>query len=217
MSFPFSMGGLQMGTRTTILRSADQLVLISPGPFSEEDFESVEELGEVGTLAAPNLMHHLFMDRAVARYPSARVLLAPGLDEKRPDLKCDEVLSLNTRLEGLEHVFLEGMPRLNECVFYHGTSRTLILTDLAFNFVEHDHRLTRWFLTLNRAYRRFGPSRLLRHLFLRDAASLRTGLEKVLEWPFERIVVAHGEVLESSGREVLRQSYAWLLGGVPSR
>jgi len=33
----------------------------------------------------------------------------------------------------------------------------------------------------------------------------------ILAWDFDRVVVAHGEVLESGGREALRQGYAWLL------
>jgi hypothetical protein len=35
----------------------------------------------------------------------------------------------------------------------------------------------------------------------------------MLAWDFDRIVIAHGEVLESGGREALRAGYAWLLAG----
>jgi hypothetical protein len=38
-------------------------------------------------------------------------------------------------------------------------------------------------------------------------------LERILEWPFERVVVAHGEVSETGGREELVRGYSWLLGG----
>jgi hypothetical protein len=32
----------------------------------------------------------------------------------------------------------------------------------------------------------------------------------MLAWDFDRIVVAHGDVIASGGREVLRRAYAWL-------
>jgi len=32
-------------------------------------------------------------------------------------------------------------------------------------------------------------------------------------WPFERVVVAHGDVSERGGREELARGYAWLPGG----
>ncbi len=35
----------------------------------------------------------------------------------------------------------------------------------------------------------------------------------MLERPFDRVVVAHGEVSEKGGREELIRGYSWLLGG----
>jgi len=48
--------------------------------------------------------------------------------------------------------------------------------------------------------------------FFRDRAAARAVLERVLSWDFDRIVVAHGQVLEHGGREALRSGYAWVLG-----
>ena len=54
---------------------------------------------------------------------------------------------------------------------------------------------------------------LLRQLIheLRDRNAFRSSLERILEWPFDRIVVAHGEVSETGGREQLMHGYSWLL------
>jgi hypothetical protein len=38
-------------------------------------------------------------------------------------------------------------------------------------------------------------------------------LERILEWPFDRVVVAHGEVSDKGGHEELVRGYSWLLGG----
>ena len=35
-------------------------------------------------------------------------------------------------------------------------------------------------------------------------------LDRVPAWEFDRVVVTHGEMLESGGRDALRQAYPWL-------
>ena len=45
-----------------------------------------------------------------------------------------------------------------------------------------------------------------------DRDAFRASLERMLDWPFERVIVAHGAVSERGGREELVRNYAWLLG-----
>jgi hypothetical protein len=61
-----------------------------------------------------------------------------------------------------------------------------------------------------RSYGRFGPSSLDPFL-IRDRSAARRSLERILAWDFDRVVVAHGDVLESGGPDALRAGYAWLL------
>ena len=95
-------------------------------------------------------------------------------------------------------------------VFLHRASRTLILCDLAFNFGPGAAAPTRLLMKLLRSYGSFGPSKLDPWL-IRDRDAARQSLERILAWDFDRVVVAHGDVLESGGREALREGYAWLL------
>ena len=60
------------------------------------------------------------------------------------------------------------------------------------------------------SYGRFGPSSLDPWL-IRDRAAARASLERILAWDFDRVVVAHGAVLEHGGRDALRRGYRWLL------
>jgi len=99
---------------------------------------------------------------------------------------------------------------MNELVFFHAASRTLVLTDLAFNVRSADSFVTRLFMRVNGALGTFGPSRLAKRVFLGDLAEVRIGIDRILAWDFDRVVVSHGEVLESGGREALRTGYAWL-------
>ena len=98
---------------------------------------------------------------------------------------------------------------IEEIVFCHRPSRTLLLTDLAFNVRESPSLPTRLWLRLNGVYGRFGPSRVARAL-IRDRAAARDSLDRILAWDFDRVVVSHGVVLESRGRRVLRNAYQWM-------
>ena len=69
---------------------------------------------------------------------------------------------------------------------------------------------TRVLMTLIRSYGHFGPS-TLDPLLIRHRPSARASLERILAWDFDRVIVAHGDVLEHGGREALRRGYSWLL------
>jgi len=139
--------------------------------------------------------------------------IAPGLERKRPDLVFEGVLGDEAPAPWrgqVDQVFFRGRPYENEVVFHHRASRTLILCDLAFHFRAGTHPVTRLLMQLIRSYDRFGPSRL-DPLLIRDRKQARQSLERILAWDFDRIVVAHGDVLEHGGRQALREGYAWLL------
>jgi hypothetical protein len=35
-------------------------------------------------------------------------------------------------------------------------------------------------------------------------------LDRILSWDFDRVIVGHGELLETGGRSAFRDAYAWL-------
>ena len=45
-----------------------------------------------------------------------------------------------------------------------------------------------------------------------DEFLLPQSIDLILAWDFERVTVAHGDVLETGGRAALRESFAWLSG-----
>jgi hypothetical protein len=206
--------GLEVGTRMCVIRLASgSLVLHSPVALDPALRRELDALGPVRFLIAPNRVHHLYAGAAVSAYPGSRLWVAPGLARKRPDLGFAEVLGDEAppawRGE-LDQVFFRGRPYENEVVFFHRASRTLLLCDLAFNFGPSAAAATRLLMKLLRSYGRFGPS-TLDPLLIRDRKAARDSLERILAWDFDRIVVAHGDVLESGGREALRSGYGWLL------
>jgi len=206
--------GLPVGTRMTVIRlSGGRLLLHSPVALDSELRGELDSIGRVRYAVAPNRVHHLYAGQVAQVYPEARLWVGPGLERKRPDLACVAVLGDEPPEEWREEVgqvFFRGRPYENEVVFFHRTSRTLILCDIAFNFGPRTAAPTRLLMKLLRSYGRFGPSKL-DPLLIRDRDAARESLERILAWNFDRVVVAHGEVLESGGREALRAGYSWLL------
>jgi hypothetical protein len=206
--------GLEVGTRMTVIRLAGgSLLLHSPVELDPELHRELDAIGRVRFAVAPNRVHHLHAGDVAKAYPGARLWIGPGLERKRPDLMYVAILGDEAPSEWrgeVEQVFFRGRPYENEVVFFHRPSRTLILCDLAFNFGPRAALPTRVLMRLLMSYGRFGPSKL-DPLLIRDRRAARASLERILAWDFDRVVVAHGDVLESGGREALRQGYSWLL------
>ena len=211
---PQRFHGLEVGTRMTVIRLADGgLLLHSPVQLDSGLCRALDALGRVRYVVAPNRLHHLYAGEVAKVYPAARLWIAPGLERKRPDLPFVSVLgdeAPGAWRNEVDQVFFRGRPYENEVAFFHRASRTLILCDLAFNFGPGAAVATRLLMRLLRSYGRFGPSTLDPWL-IRDRRAARQSLERILAWDFDRVVVAHGDVLESGGREALRRGYAWLL------
>ena len=214
---PFSMLGAKIGTRTTLVRLSDGgLFMHSPGPLSVPFAQQIDALGPVRCIVAPNKFHHVYIAENAKAYQAASLHLAPGLERKRKDLSYNEVLGDTPSTlwaKDVDQICFGGVPACNEVAFLHRASRTLILSDVAFNFGHAPSALTRLFLQLNGTLGQFGPSRMFR-MMMRDRAAARASLERILDWNFDRIIVAHGDVLEGDARHILRNSYAWLLGQV---
>lgn len=206
--------GLEVGTRMSVMRLTDgSLLLHAPVALDPGLRRELDALGPVRFVVAPNRVHHLYAGKVAEHYPEARLWVAPGLPRKRPDLAHEGVLGDEAPAPWrgqVDQVFFRGRPYENEVAFHHRPSRTLILCDLAFHFGPRTATPTRLLMKLIRSYGRFGPS-TLDPLLIRDRAAARESLERILAWDFDRVIVAHGEVLERGGREALRRGYAWLL------
>jgi hypothetical protein len=210
-SLPLVVG--DVGTRMTVIRLADGgLFLHSPVRLDADTRAALDALGPVRAVVAPSKVHHFFVGDYLAAYPAARGWAAPGLAEKRADLAFHGMLSDEApalwRGQIEQHLF-RGAPGINEVVFFHPPTRTLLLTDLAFNVVDPAAGKTRVFYWLIGAAGRFGPHRLVRFI-IRDRRAARGSVERILQWDFDRVVVTHGAVLESGGKARFAEAFAFL-------
>ena len=91
----------------------------------------------------------------------------------------------------LEQVTVGGIPILNEVVFYHARSKSVILTDLCFHYDPAPGGWTGIFLWLDGAYGKLAMSRLIGWV-TKDKGAARQAIARILEWDFDSLVVAHG-------------------------
>lgn len=202
-----------IGARMTVLRlRGGELLLHSPVALDTGTRLALDGLGRVRWIVGPSKVHHLFLPDYVLAYPDAVLCAAPGLAEKRTDVRFSHVLDDTLRREWageVEFLLFEGAPALNEVVFFHPGSRTLILTDLAFNVRRGGPNGARLFHALVGAVGHFGPHRIVR-LAIRDRKEARRSADRILRWDFDRVVVSHGEVLETGGKRAVETAFAFL-------
>lgn len=205
--------GAHMDTRSVALALPGGEVMVwSPLDFDEEAAHRIDALGQVRHLVAPNLLHHLYLDRAQVRWPGATAWGPKGLADKRPSLVVDRLLDdrrashekraaaaeaedVDDWPEDVLALAIDGMPSLREWVLLHRSSRTLLVADLVFHRPTAHNSFTRLFFRLAGTYERFAQSRLFLS-FVRDRPAYRQSLHAVLELDFDRLVMAHGEVVE---------------------
>jgi hypothetical protein len=213
---PFSRAGIEIGARMTIVKLDDGgLWLHSPFTPDEELKQILAELGEVRALVSPNAYHFLGIAAAKEAYPQAHVFVMPPFTE-RYGVPVDEIETLSDDVPeawsgDLDQILVRGgkPPRFEEAVFFDATSRTLILTDLFFNLGPHLSTRTRLVARALGVYAHPAPSRFLR-LFLRDHAALRITVRRIAEWDFDRIILAHGDILERGAKERFLAAFNWL-------
>jgi hypothetical protein len=98
---------------------------------------------------------------------------------------------------------------VEEVVMLHRPSRTLVVTDLVFN-IDASRGFTRVLMWIFGASNRLAHSRTWRWFFVRDKAKASVGVSQILAWDFDRIVPAHGDILEGDARQRLGTVLAYL-------
>jgi hypothetical protein len=211
---PLKFMGLHLGTRMTVARLASgDLWIHSPIALTPELRAEVDAHGPVRHIVAPSLYHHMFAGHWHAAHPSASLWGPTKLARKRKDLKLTTTLDLASAApwaSELAPLHIDGCA-LDETVFVHRPTRTLIASDITENFTTSPHWPTRTYLKMAGIHGRIGFSRLLRFVY-RDRPAARRSIEALLAQDFDRIVLAHGDVIPGGGKQALQSTYAFLGG-----
>jgi hypothetical protein len=210
------MMGIPFSTRMTVARLGDGSVwLHSPVDPTDDLCQAVDALGRVAHVVAPNKLHSLASPLWKRRYPSARLWVSPGLCQRHPGFPADEVMSedrVTTWRDEIRHHVFRGSSFLDEVVFLHSESKTLIVTDL---IQRHDPLEESWFWRLVKKAagvlgEQGGTARDLRFTFS-DRAAARESVSIVLGWDFDQVVLSHGLCITNNAKSVVKHAFrSWL-------
>lgn len=218
---PLKFMGLPVGTRMTVVRLEDNfLLLISPIHITPEIRQQLNDLGTVKYLAAPNLFHYLYLAQCQQIYSQSQVLAPPGLETKQPNLKIDKIftqddIQFGSQLEytlfaGFQALIVSQIKTVNEIVFYHPSTKTLIITDSAFNFDNTFPWVTQLAARVIGSYQNLKPS-WLEKIAVQDKQQAQKSIDKILSWDFERVIMGHGTIVETNAKRELTAGYQWLV------
>ena len=217
---PLKYFGLSVGTKMTVIRlKSGKLVVISPIKIDESIINQIKEIGNVAYIIAPNIYHYLFISEFKALYPKANLLAAPGFETKRPEIPIEHTLREGENLfsDEIEYILFDGMKTfdfenalMNEFVFFHPESYSLILTDTAFHFDQTFPLVTQLTSRIIGGYKKISPS-ILEKLATQEKEKVKQAVKKVLLWDFKRVIMAHGSIVENDAKPKFREGYEWFL------
>ena len=216
----FGLTKVPFSTRMTVVKLANgKLWCHSPIQPNQALLDSLDQLGEVTFLIGPNKLHYAYLQAWKDLYPSAQVWLAPGIDQraraqKIPLPQGQELTDQAppTWSAELDQDLFKGSRFMQEAVFFHKASKTLILTDMIENIETHQMKTHQRLLFKlgDNAYPNGKTPRDLRLTFVGKKTAARTSFETLKNWEPEKIILAHGQCFLENGQEELDRAFKWV-------
>ncbi len=212
--YPIRYAGCTFNSRMTIVRlSSSQLMIHSPCKIDCHTRERILSLGEVAFIVAPGSYHYFYIRSAQQAFPNAKTFVCPGVSQKCRGIKIDGILDDNIQESwqtDFEQVLIRGSLFIKEVAFFHKPSKTLILTDLIENFTDKTGNvnwiLKIWWKVVFQMWNNPKPAPEYQLGWINRRAA-KQSLKRVLEWDFEKIIIAHGELIESNAKGVALRAW----------
>lgn len=213
---PVWFSGVCMRARTTVVRlPSGALWVHSPCTPTDEMCAALDALGEVQWIIVPNRFHHLEAPATAARYPKARVV------GPKSALARNARLSLALGLDDPEYVgstpelvpvHLGGVPFLDETVFFHAASGSLIAADLLISACARDHWTWRIAARIWGRYEKVGTPPDVRWS-TRASAAAAASIAQMRALPLQRILVAHADPITVQPAQKLADAWDFAIRG----
>lgn len=209
--------GVMFTTRMIVVKLANgSLWVDSPVPVPFETLQRITELGPVSYLVAATPRHVWRLEAWHTLFPQAQ-LWAPRTTPftlKKGHLPLAGTLSDAPHPEwadDFDQLAFKGNPLIEEVLFFHRASHTVILDDLIqIHPIVKGKPLRNALFKLEGVASPYGGVGLdIRMSFThRDLA--RRSLEKLLLWDFDKLIIAHGVCIEHDAKPFVAQAFHWL-------
>jgi hypothetical protein len=207
-------------TRMVVARLANgDLFLWSPTEPEEGLRAEIDALGPVRHLVSPNKIHYAHIAAWKRIYPEATAWASPGVRERAASQRIDVSFDADLGDEAdpvwrkdLDQLVFRESRFMEEIVFFHRGTRTLLLADLIENFEpEKIGGAHRWLVRFAGAANPDGKAPIdLRLTFLGGKGEARASLKRTLAWEPEKVIMAHGRPYDRNGIAELRRAFRWL-------
>jgi hypothetical protein len=202
----------------SVVRLSDGRLLIhSPSPIDTATKEEIEALGSVAVIIAPGNYHWLNVRSARDAFARAEIHICPGVEKKDPMLPYSKILSDEPDpawAADLDQILIRGSRFICEVAFFHRDTKTLILVDLIENYGDNTTRVNAfmrfWWKVVFRMWNHPKPAPEYQ-IGWRDKVAARDCLERILTWEFERIIISHGDLIESDAHRIARAAWRAVL------
>lgn len=211
---PLWFSGVRLRSRTTVVRlSGGALWVHSPCPPSDAICAALDALGDVRWLVVPNRFHHLQTPAMAARYPNAVVVGPKSVEARNPLVRVgmgtDDPAYMRATPE-LTPVPLRGVPFLDETLFFHAPSGSLIVADLVMSACARDHWTWRMAARIWGRYEKVGTPPDVR-LHARASMAVAESIAQLRALPVQRILMAHADPLTDRPLEQLTRAWAFAI------
>jgi hypothetical protein len=210
--------GIDWTTRMAVVKLAEgSLWVSSPVAVPFDTLEKITALGLVRYLVAATPRHVWRLEGWHTLFPEAQ-LWAPRttpITLKKGRLQFSGILG-DAPYPGwaadFDQLAFKGSRLIEEVVFLHKESRTVILDDLIQNHpIAVDRPLRNALLKLaGVAFPRGGVPLDIRLSFTRRNLA-RQSLQKLLAWDFDKLIIAHGACIEKEAKLFVRRAFRWLI------
>ena len=212
--YPVHYAGCEFNARMSVVKISDTtLMLHSPCEIDAATKEAISSLGDVVCIVAPGSYHHFHIPSAQAAFPDADTYICPGVERKRPEIDFDWFLGDRPPelWQGtLDQVLVRGNKFIWEVALLHKPSKTLLLVDLIENFTDEtpdvNWILKLWWKAVFHMWDNPKPAPEYQ-MGWKDKAAARASLQKILEWDFDKIVLAHGDLIETNAKETSMRAW----------
>jgi hypothetical protein len=210
--------GFMFTTRMTVAKLCDGSVWVnSPVSVSFDMLRRITELGPVRYLLAATPRHVWRLTAWHTLFPDAQLWAsrATPFTLKRATLPFAGILGdepPQAWKDDFDQLAFKGNPLIEEVLFFHRQSRTVILDDLIqIHSMVKGKPFRNAVLKLEGVVSPQGGVGLdIRLSFIhRDLA--RKSLEKLLSWDFDKLIIAHGPCIETNAKAFVERAFQWLM------
>ena len=210
--------GVMFTTRMTVVKLSDgSLWVNSPVSAPFDTLKRITESGSVRYLVAATPRHVWRLEGWHTLFPEAQLWATrtTPFTLKRGRLPFTGILGDEPPrdwADDLDQLAFKGNPLIEEVIFFHKKSRTVILDDLIqANPIVKGKPLRNALFKLAGVASPHGGVALDIRLSFTNRNLARRSLEKLFSWEFDKLIIAHGVCIDKDAKSFVERAFRWLV------